>query len=152
MPGLDGGGAESGPSGDGRVAVQWQGKEERMQLCMSTDSWWDATARKGPISLHEVEESCVEAATLGSKGNPMCKRAGGRKGVWWGTSGFSGSALQYDSDTVSMGGMSSCRPRAMIDLAVPRLPEMAMPPIMGSTAPSSSADLMSSCPTTAASG
>lgn len=42
--------------------------------------------------------------------------------------GFSGSALQKEPSTTSMGGSRACTPRAMIDLAVPRRPEMAMPP------------------------
>jgi len=66
--------------------------------------------------------------------------------------GCSGSLLQIDPSTTSIGGSSACRPRAMIDLAVPRLPEMAMPPSAGSMAPSNNADLMFSCPTTNARG
>jgi hypothetical protein len=66
--------------------------------------------------------------------------------------GSSGSALQIDPSTTSIGGSSACSPRAMIDLAVPRRPEIAMPPSPVSTAPSSSASLIASCPTTAVSG
>jgi hypothetical protein len=40
----------------------------------------------------------------------------------------------------------------MTDLAVPLLPEIAIPPSAGSIAPSRSADLMFSWPMTAASG
>jgi hypothetical protein len=47
--------------------------------------------------------------------------------------------LQMLPSTTSMGGMSACTPRAMIDLAVPRRPAIAMPPSCVSTAPSSSA-------------
>mmetsp|Transcript_1832 Transcript_1832/g.4133 ORF Transcript_1832/g.4133 Transcript_1832/m.4133 type:complete len:283 (+) Transcript_1832:409-1257(+) len=66
--------------------------------------------------------------------------------------GFSGSELQIVPSTISMGGSSAWSPRAMMDLAVPRRPEMAMPPSAGSMAPSSSAALMFSWPMTAASG
>ena len=66
--------------------------------------------------------------------------------------GSSGSELQMVPSTISMGGRSACRPRAMMDLAVPRLPEMAIPPSAGSMAPSRSADLMFSWPMTAARG
>mmetsp|Transcript_12659 Transcript_12659/g.53077 ORF Transcript_12659/g.53077 Transcript_12659/m.53077 type:complete len:287 (+) Transcript_12659:1023-1883(+) len=66
--------------------------------------------------------------------------------------GSSGSELQMEPSTTSMGGSSACSPRAMMDFAVPRRPEMAMPPSAGSMAPSSSADLIFSWPTTAARG
>mmetsp|Transcript_12397 Transcript_12397/g.30069 ORF Transcript_12397/g.30069 Transcript_12397/m.30069 type:complete len:281 (+) Transcript_12397:1069-1911(+) len=66
--------------------------------------------------------------------------------------GSSGSELQNEPSTTSMGGSSACSPRAMMDFAVPRRPEMAMPPSAGSMAPKSRAALMFSCPTTAARG
>ena len=66
--------------------------------------------------------------------------------------GLSGSALQNEPSTTSMGGSSACSPRARTDLAVPRFPAMQTPPSPPSTAPSSSASLMKSAPTTAVSG
>mmetsp|Transcript_11254 Transcript_11254/g.46970 ORF Transcript_11254/g.46970 Transcript_11254/m.46970 type:complete len:256 (-) Transcript_11254:384-1151(-) len=53
-----------------------------------------------------------------------------------------GSALAMEPTTYSMGGSSAWMPRAMMDLAVPRRPLMQMPPMFGSTAPSSSALLI----------
>ena len=66
--------------------------------------------------------------------------------------GSSGSALQNEPSTTRIGGIRARRPRASTDFAVPRRPKMATPPRPGSTAPSSSACLISSWPTTAASG
>jgi len=51
-----------------------------------------------------------------------------------------------------MGGNRAWIPLARTDLAVPRLPARAMPPIAGSIAASSKAVLIASCPTTAAKG
>mmetsp|Transcript_11437 Transcript_11437/g.20182 ORF Transcript_11437/g.20182 Transcript_11437/m.20182 type:complete len:216 (+) Transcript_11437:478-1125(+) len=66
--------------------------------------------------------------------------------------GSSGSALQKLPSTTSMGGSRAWSPLAMTDLAVPLRPAMAMPPSPVSTAPNSSACLIKSWPTTAASG
>jgi hypothetical protein len=68
------------------------------------------------------------------------------------SSGSFGSALHMDPATTSSGGRMACNPRAITVFAVPRLPAMAIPPMHWSTAPSSNADLIASCPTTDASG
>src|SRR5919202_1686262 len=51
-----------------------------------------------------------------------------------------------------MGGSKAWRARAITDLAVPRRPAIAPPPIQEPTAANSSASLMASCPTTAVRG
>jgi hypothetical protein len=52
----------------------------------------------------------------------------------------------------SIGGIKACIALAITDLAVPRRPAIATPPKPGSTAASNKANLIASCPTTAASG
>mmetsp|Transcript_18842 Transcript_18842/g.43317 ORF Transcript_18842/g.43317 Transcript_18842/m.43317 type:complete len:242 (-) Transcript_18842:170-895(-) len=58
-----------------------------------------------------------------------------------------GSILNRDPLTISMGGRSLCRARAMTDFPVPRPPAMITPPICGFTAARSSAVLIGCCPT-----
>ena len=58
--------------------------------------------------------------------------------------GLAGSMLNLEPFTISMGGIKSWTARAMMDLAVPREPEMTTPPIFGFTPHSSSAVLMAS--------
>jgi len=45
------------------------------------------------------------------------------------SSGELGSAFAMEPTTTSMGGSIACKPRAITVFAVPRFPEMAMPPI-----------------------
>ena len=49
--------------------------------------------------------------------------------------------------TTSIGGSIACSPRAITVLAVPRFPDMAIPPIPGSMAPSKRAVFIASCKT-----
>lgn len=60
------------------------------------------------------------------------------------SSGQDGSAFEIDPTTTSIGGKTACNPRAITVLAVPRFPEMAMPPISRSIAPSKRAVLIAS--------
>ena len=50
--------------------------------------------------------------------------------------------------TTSIGGSIACSPRAITVLAVPRFPDMAIPPTPGSIAPSKRAVFIESCKTT----
>lgn len=61
------------------------------------------------------------------------------------SSGQAGSAFAIEPTTTSMGGKIACSPRAIIVLAVPRLPEIPIPPISLSIAPSKRAVFTASC-------
>lgn len=61
------------------------------------------------------------------------------------SSGQAGSAFAMEPNTTSIGGRIACKPRAITVLAVPRLPEIAIPPISRSIAPSNRAVLIASC-------
>src|SRR6267378_2134607 len=63
--------------------------------------------------------------------------------------GSSTNGAAFPSDVL---GRSAARPRAAVLLAVPLSPVISTPPIVGSTATSTSASFKSSCPTTAENG
>jgi len=52
--------------------------------------------------------------------------------------------LAIEPTTTSIGGSTACNPRAITVLAVPRFPDMAIPPIPGSVAPSKRAVFIAS--------
>lgn len=60
-----------------------------------------------------------------------------------------GSAFAIEPSTTSIGGKIACKPRAITVFAVPRLPEIAIPPISRSVAPSNKALLIASFKKTA---